>query len=319
MKHNTLFSILATAAFGIVMAGPVSASVIDWNGKGTDWATAANWVGGVVPGSGDTAKFPAVYTVGSNEPGVSTADATVGRVVLARSHTITVTGKTLTLAGTVPHDIDGDIVLSDVVNDSVLKVTGAVTMDITGNIFLKGSNAVLDLDANVTVQGAGEIKGENNAAEIQIADSSTLTNLLLIHGKMTIKESGSSGTFLNGSTGIVRADAAGTLLLAAGLTLSNCSDAVWEASSNSSAVLRFDQDATGLTGLFYLDDCAIIEVAAGVDIATTNTLTDSAGNTPAQGCVVIGTAGASFSYRDRCDGDKTTLEEDTAFGSCSCP
>lgn len=292
MKHNTLFSILATAAFGIVIAGPVSASVIDWNGKGTDWATAANWVGGVVPGSGDTAKFPAVYVSGSNEPFVSTAHATVGRVVLASGHTITVTGKTLTLAGTTAHDIDGELRLSD-------------------------STAVLKFSASVTVDGDGNIIGQDDSAKILIVGGKTLTNEMVIRGRMTIDDpiGATAGTFNNGDTGVVRANDNGVLSFASGLTLADgtaCSPS-WESITDAGAVLEFNEAATNLVGTFVLDDCA--KMRFNVNITTAGKLVDSSAGSP-QGFIDIENS-STFTFRTVCDGGSpVSYTTDQTLGSC---
>jgi hypothetical protein len=48
---------LTTASLAM-LAGSAHAGVIDWlNAVDGDWSTGANWVGGVAPGSGDTAQL----------------------------------------------------------------------------------------------------------------------------------------------------------------------------------------------------------------------------------------------------------------------
>ena len=311
MNRNTLFSFLTVAALGLVMAGPADAAcTFTWTGDGDagDFRDPDNWDSSGAgcsdyPTAGDKVIIPDVNT---HDPVIDDQDEQFSELDINSGGLLTITGKKLTLDGTTTHDIRGDLVLSENTPVSVLKFS-----------------------ASVTVAGAGQIKGEDNAAELQIVGDKTLTSTLDIVGRMKIKGlvgGANPATFVNGASGVVRADAAGTLLLAAGLTLQDdgatCSTAIWEASGNSSAILKFAQSATGLTSLFRLDDCAVIEIAASVDINTVNTLKDKAGTATAEGYVKVGSSG-SFIYRDSCpSGDQNTLTAScTLIGSeCdACP
>lgn len=255
MQRNTLLTLFATAVFGIVMANPVNAADSTWHGsEGTGWNDPDNWSRGV-PGSGDTATIPDV----ANDPLIDSS-VTVGTLIINTGAVVTVTGGfspvTLTLDGTTAHDIDGDLVLSN-------------------------GTAALKFSASVTVDGEGAIIGEHNGAKFQIEGGDTVTNEMSVQGQMAIETDGGSGngTFLNGSTGIVLANADGEgsdaiLLLASGLTIDDVSGAKWKAKSDSDSVLEFREAETGLEGNFFLDDCAMIRlVGNGVNITTNGDLT----------------------------------------------
>lgn len=282
MNHNILFSILATATLGLVMAGPVSAKTTNWvSGDATNpakWNEDNNWSNGI-PDAGDTVNIKLLtQPQGYQDPVLSTADGAAGDLTLRNGFTLTITGRTLTLDLAVTHDIDGEIHLTS--SASVLKVTGAATLDITGKIVLEASNSVLDLDADVTASGTGGvIKGEHNDAQIQIADGVTFTNNVDIVGQMTIKESGTTGTFLNGSSGLVLANVDGTLLFADELDIDDVSGALWHAKTDPGALLKFASDSPDfcIEGDFVIDNCATIELAAGVVIKTEGGFTQTAG------------------------------------------
>ena len=297
MNRNTLFSILATAALGLVMAGPVSAKITNWkSGDATNperWHEDNNWSNGI-PAAGDTVKIKPMTQPGNyQDPVLSTADGAAGTVTIGSNFSLTVTGRTLTLDG--------------------------ATQTFNGNLILSDSTAkVRFTSATVTVNGSSTagIKGQHNLAELQI-NNSTLTSNALIHGRMTVKESAGTSTFKNGSTGIVRANVdGGRLTFASGLALTDdgsCSGAVWAAIGDTvnfttQPVLKFEQSATGLTSKFFLDHCAWIELAADVDIATTNVLKDESGSSVAEGYIKVG-SGGSFVYRDSCpSGTQNTID-----------
>ena len=112
----------------------------------------------------------------------------------------------------------------------------------------------------------------------------------------------------------------GFLTFESGLDITDsgsCSTAVFAATVDN-ARLIFKASATGLTALFYLDNCGVFELADGVDIATTNILTDGAGGNP-EGCLELVGSG-SFKYAtDTCDESQTTWNVDHSFGGCTCP
>lgn len=319
MKRTTLFSILATAAFGIVMVGPASASTFTWDGStSNDWRVSANWDldNDSYPQSGDIAIIANVAT----PPLIDQQDEAVNELRVQTGAKLTITGKTLTLGGTTTHDIDGDIHLTSSESNSVLKVTGAVTMDITGKIVLEASiaKAVLDLDANVTVQGAGQIKGEDNAAEIQIATDKVLTSTMStlgIVGKMKIV--GETGALTNAgkldNRGLVHANADGILTLDSNLIVVDTSGDRWKASVNSGAIFAFDGAIAcgNLAGNFDLDGCATFRFNATVHTSGSFTTGD--------GFLDVNPDDASVCFNYSCNPACTTCTqvcEDTSYGNC---
>lgn len=326
MQRNTLLTLCAitalgaTTALGIVKATPVapaSATTFTWvgsnNANGADWRVRTNWdLDNSYPQSGDIAIIANVTT---KNPIINQQDEAVGELDIESGGVLTITGQTLTLDGTVQHDIDGELHLTS--SGSVLKVTGVVTMDITGTVFLKASNAVLDVDADVAVRGAGEIKGEADAAEVQIAAGKVLTNTTSIVGNMKIVGQtglGDAGKLDN--RGAVLANALnGILELGSNLLLADTAGSGrWEASVNGSAVLLFSNAHTcALLGDFRLGDCATIKF--DVDIDTQGSLLHDATNNT--GTIDVEN-GATFGYdcdsADPCD--CTDITEDRTLG---CP
>ncbi|MBI1797420.1 MAG: autotransporter-associated beta strand repeat-containing protein [Candidatus Eisenbacteria bacterium] len=60
VHHATWVALAFAIAVGLLAPAAVRAATVTWSGAGTDnnWATAANWVGGVAPISGDDLVFP---------------------------------------------------------------------------------------------------------------------------------------------------------------------------------------------------------------------------------------------------------------------
>lgn len=258
MQRNTLFSILATAALGLVMAGPVNAENHKWKASNTndDYHTAGNWNPTGVPGTGDTATINPFQTPdGYVNPVLDDQDRSLGQLVIGSGFSLTVTGVKLTLEGN-SHTLNGNLILSN--SDSKVEFT-----------FAQASGWV-------TLSGSGGIEGQDGSAELRLNDSK-IDNDSVIHGMMTVKKvGGDTATFKNGPTGIVRADADGVgspavLLLAAGLTVvdANTGTPKWQATSKTDARLRFDVSATGLNGEFTVSECAQLYLADGIDVHTT--------------------------------------------------
>ena len=261
MKRNTLFSFLAIAALGLVMAGPASAGscTFTWNSNAsTDaWRTPANWStlcaepGHDLPVAGDTAIIQAVTGDGV-APVIDTNDEAVTTLTINTGGVLTITGKKLTIDGST-QTFNGNLVLSN----------GSAKVEFTHTA------------ATVTLSGSGGIEGQHPSAEISLNDSD-LDSDVDIFGMMTVKEvSGTTSTFKNGSTGIVRADAAGTLLFAAGLALEDEAGALWKAMTDPDAVLNF-KEAADLAGDFVLCADADLDFDAAID--TTGCFDESAAN-----------------------------------------
>lgn len=299
MQRHTLLTlcaaaVFATSALGLATARPAKpASLIAsmaWEGDvDRDWNVGGNWTGGVVPAAGDIVTIPSEVGVPyKGNPVISNAHAFAGHLTIESSlRTVTVTGKTLTLNSAVTHDFDGDLILTN-------------------------GSAKLVFTADATINGGAKIVGQHNDAQVLIDEPSsgtnTLTSNIIFEGNMTVArgvDAAGTATFLNGSTGVVRADVDGGILtFAADLDITDggsCSSAVWAAIGFSGfttqPVLKFEESATGLTSKFRLDHCATIQLAAGVNVTTTNTLKDEAGTAIAQGYVKTG---GTFEYRDNC-------------------
>ncbi|MEE9231226.1 MAG: hypothetical protein V3U86_11015 [Acidobacteriota bacterium] len=247
MQRNTLFTFCAatvlasTTALGIVMAKPASLLASRaWVGEtSTAWHTAANWSGNAVPAAGDIVTVdPEASLNYKGDPVLSGSNGAAGDLRIGSGFTLTVTGVTLSLDLDVIHDIDGDL-------------------------FLSNSSSKLEFKTNhATVDGDGAIIGQDNSAEIRIADDKTLTNEMVIRGKMIILDADSSGNFVNGSTGQVLANVAGTLRLQ-DLDLSGAG--AWKAETNGSAILEFaTEDLTGLSGDFTLSHNATLKFLASI-------------------------------------------------------
>ncbi|MCH8824786.1 MAG: hypothetical protein IH984_14910 [Planctomycetes bacterium] len=281
MKRTTFFSSLLTTVLGIVIASPANAGcTFTWKATATtsNWRDTGNWSSVACdhgyPVSGDIAIIVQVTT--GLPPVIDDQDEVVATLTVNSGGVLTITGQMLTLDGTAQHDIDGVVNLASDASNSVLKVTGAdVTMDITGQILLKASKSVLAFTADATVDGDGSIEGQHNDARIEIANS-ILTSSMLIQGKMSVKMDivAASAAFVNDGT--IRANQSGTLCLGASVSLSGSGN--FEISTNSNAVLKFNADATGLTGNFRLCRDAKILIADGVDISTTGCLDEIAAN-----------------------------------------
>ena len=115
-----------------------------------------------------------------------------------------------------------------------LTLTGQCTSVVTGVVRLKGSAAKLEFTDHHTVSGSGQIRGYAAAARITIASGKTLTSTTNITGKLEIT---GEGNFAN--SGIVEADANGTLAIKVGGTLSDGNNADrWKVAANA-AVLQF--------------------------------------------------------------------------------
>lgn len=298
MQRNTLFSILATAALGLVMAGPVNAENYSWKGSNTndDYHTASNWSpSGGPPGTGDKATInPASQTDGYKNPVLDDQDRLLGELVIGSGFSLTVTGVKLTLEGNT-HTFNGPLILSN--STAKVEFTFAQT------------------SGWVDLTGSGGIEGKHASAEVRL-NNSKIDSVSVIHGMMIVKEVGGTATFKNGTTGKVLANVSGTLQFASGLTLESESGSSFEARSNPNAELEFNQAATtNMLGDFVLCGDATIDFNAAID--TTGCFDEGAAN----GWIRV--AGADyFCYDDDdCGGPSTDgncWSSDHEFtGSCS--
>ena len=305
MQRHTLLTlcaaaVVATSALGLATARPAKPAslmaTMSWNGTTSrDWNVGSNWSDSTVPAAGDIVTIPRTEPPDyQGDPIISNADAFAGDLTIAGPRTVTVTGKKLTLDGST-QVFNGTLILSD--------ITAKVEFT-----YPQGTDWV-------ALSGNGGIEGQHESAEVGLNDSK-IDNDSVIHGILTVKKvGGDTATFKNGDTGIVRANAAGVLSFAAGLTLADetaCSPS-WEAITNTGAVLEFNQAATNLVGTFVLDDCAKMRFNA--NITTVGTLVDSSAGSP-QGFIDIENS-STFTFRTECDGGSpVSYTIDKTLGSC---
>jgi hypothetical protein len=216
-------------------------------------------------------------------------------------------------------DIDGTLVIEAGVvltldGESGTCASGVHVID--GSVVLEGSGSTLRfIDTSQTVQGAGDIEGQNNAAKIEIESGISFTLMLDtapnpdepfdLEGTLQIT---GSGSFIN--DGKVHANATGVLKV----NVASISGlGTWEASESSSATLRFefpDSGCGGLTGRFVLKDNAEFEFYGDADIQTTNAVSTS------QWCGTVDVDGGGSLTLD-CDGSPTVISTDTQYsGGC---
>jgi len=172
-------------------------------------------------------------------------------------------GATLTIAAGVVLTLDG---ISDTCTNYVHQIDGSV--------ILNGSGAIIRfINTSQTVQGAGDIDGQNNDAKIEIGSGLRLRNHLLIQGHLKIDRAGSSGTatfenYANSTaTGIVSANATGgssgspkILELSANLVLDDTTASgyrpIYEANGDNYSRLLFNREALSLEGDFVMLACS---------------------------------------------------------------
>jgi len=132
---------------------------------------------------------------------------------------------------------------------------------ITGTVNLQGSASELAfIDNDQTIDGAGKIVGQHNAAKITVTSGETLTSETTIEGKLKITDATNTGAFRNHGT--VHANAAGTLEISTN-TISDNAGADWRLSGSASATLLLNQTYTvvpTLFGEFTLSDNGTLDV-----------------------------------------------------------
>lgn len=274
MQRNTLFSFLTIAALGLLTAGQANAETYTWVGgagtgsQQTQWdyensGNYENWSWGAggnvtsLPASGDTVVIPDVTYDPIIDSGASPVTFTTLTINRNGELTVIDANTILTLDGS-SHTLNGNLVLQD--NDTFVKFTYPQS---SGWIFLTGG---------------GGIVGENEGAEVQLANAK-IDSDVNIEGKMIVMQFSGTSTFKNGSSGVVLANVDGTLLFADELDIDDVSGASWQAKTDPGALLKFSSDDPDfcIKGNFLVDNCATIELAAGVVIETQGSFTQTAG------------------------------------------
>lgn len=278
-------AILTTAAvFAAVLMlnAPVLADSYSWTGSNNNnWDDPNNWSGGTADTYPDDSNDSATIPSGSisNEPTVNVS-VTVGSVEVQADRTVTMaanlTSGTLTIrrdakvftqTNTLEVSSSSGLTIDPVgagTEPGYLKVNAAGTVSLTGGgthtingeMHLQVTDSTLLISTNsATLSGDGVVEGQNNGAQILIADGMELINQTTIQGALTIDEESGSAEFDNRS--LVRADRAGRIEVKNVTirdTVSEDSDHPrWKVSDNASAELRFSIAATSLVGDFDID------------------------------------------------------------------
>jgi hypothetical protein len=156
-----------------------------------------------------------------------------------------------------------------------------ITLDGSGHgaktVYLSESSSDLQITGSShEISGSGTIVGWSSNAEIRIAAASSqiaLTNNVNIEGMLKIRgmQPGAGqvqGAFVNGASGIVKANAAGVLEIKEG-AIDDVDGALWRVESSASAFLRFSVAPASLDGDFMiaagtLDIDASVSTAGGL-------------------------------------------------------
>ncbi len=121
--------------------GTVSGSAIitvlancQWLGLTSDWNNITNWLGNILPTSTNEVVIPAT----ANNPVISLADVSVKNLALSHGVTLTISGKKLTISGTVTADTAAFIA-----DNGTVEFNGSATQTIADHMFK--NNALHDL------------------------------------------------------------------------------------------------------------------------------------------------------------------------------
>jgi hypothetical protein len=261
--RNLLSTLTAFAVSAFIVDAAYAQATSTWNGSvSSNWATAGNWTpsggGGAPPASSDQIIIPDQSTT-NNDPTVGVSGTYAALRVQAGGYIQINSGNSLTITNSAGFDLDPASggaaealfeVGSSGVSGGTLVLSGGGSDPIDGELRLSHSASVFSItSSSATVSGAGHVNGTNAAAEIRVAANTsgspiTLTNSAVIEGMLKIRGMQPSagqeqGRFLNGATGVVRANAAGVLEFKEGDFRDAASGAKYVVNSNASAVLRF--------------------------------------------------------------------------------
>ncbi len=204
MIHRNLRFATAFAAVGLAAIVAARAATTTWSGGGvgTGWATAANWVGGVAPISGDDLVFPAGALQPTNVNDVAAGTSFRSITFQAAGYSIsgnsigisTASGITLTAAATGTVTISLAIALG--ISQTWTVTDAAATLEVSGVI--SGSSKAL------TKAGAGTFKISGTASNTHTGATTVNAGIVLL--------SKTSGKNAYGGTLVVNS---GTVLLLA--------------------------------------------------------------------------------------------------------
>lgn len=182
-KSYTLVSLTSNGGCTGTVSGTAAVTIFSncqWLGLNSNWNNVANWLNGILPASGYDVVIPAT----ANNPVISQADVTVKNITLAAGTTITVSGKTLKIGGTL--QADAGAVIAD---KGTIEYTGSAAQAIAAHTFK--NNALSNLIISNT-SSAGVVLGGN----------------LDIYGSLTY--TGSGKTFVTNDYLTLKSNAGGT-------------------------------------------------------------------------------------------------------------
>ncbi len=287
MRTKTILA--ALASFTVIGAANAQQNG-DFRSKATgNWGTTSSWQiyngswGDPAPGdfpiAGEKATVRNGHTISlTSAEAIATLIIDSGGTVTSNANTLTVSSGAVTLNGTLNVSSSGVV---DVATGTTLTYNSGASLTIDGELRMSTSSSVLKFAADYPSSGSGMIRGQDDSAKIQIAADKTLTSGLTVEGRMEIEglapggAETNYGAFVNNGT--VKANAAGVFRLVTNLRIVSGSGA-WELGSSTSTdnpILRFDTQATGLTGTFLINDQGSLldinqNVTTNVDITYNN-------------------------------------------------
>jgi len=286
MKSRIILSTIAFAALFLAGVTAQAQSMNDYRTKdamATTWSTDSHWE--IYNGSAwVAASFYPGESGGPTPLDVNIRHATSVDVTDAFATTLNVdaaltvdSAKLLTLGGEM--DVDANITVNGSGKLDFI-ATGSGPSDIASPyaLTLSDSGSTLRIAANHTIGGAGAIVGSDPDAKIEIGYSggttpAVFTNSATIKGQLLIVDVSSQvGSFTN--TGVVNADADGTLLVNISGTLGDSLGDRWR-STAADAVLKFgnslDDNTTSisLSGDFTISNVdAVIQIDEMADLTS---------------------------------------------------
>ena len=246
-------------------------SQIKWtNPAGGDFATATNWMGGVVPGPSDDA----IFSLAGHYIVTSSANETVNSLQMVKGPTLAITAGTFTATNGSGSGTDNGLIQlgdnTDFVFGGTLAGTG--TLQVNGTYY--GTNLLIN-SATATLSGGGTIAlgdfGGNRFYANTAGDQ-------LINASDTISGAGQLGNgnmaISNGAAGVINANAAGNALVLNAGTYGVSNAGLIEATGTAGLIIAssgITQTGTGtvqaINSFVYIENSAI----AGGAVSSTGT------------------------------------------------
>ncbi|MEO6719010.1 MAG: hypothetical protein ABIN67_01550 [Ferruginibacter sp.] len=150
---STSINATALTTFGDFIVGEL-ASQFKWTGSAltSDWFTAMNWSGGL-PNSSLNTLIPGGLTGGRVYPVLNTGTGAVNNLTIQSGASLTVTGATLQILGSISNSGSLDV------SNGTVEMNGAAPQTIPSNAFLNNSILNLVINNDVTLGGQDTITG----------------------------------------------------------------------------------------------------------------------------------------------------------------